>query len=78
MSARLSGWCSSIGRHEGFHSICQQRLDDGLLDRCECPGHNTSVGETSTGMGQLGKKVAPQRANVRGLTDQLSRSDRHD
>jgi hypothetical protein len=42
-----SGWCSPDCSPRS-HATCQERLDRGLLDRCDCPGHTmTHEGETA-------------------------------
>lgn len=42
-TAVLSGWCSPPGRrHTRDHAECQRRIDDGLVDACDCPDHNES------------------------------------
>ena len=42
--ARLSGWCSPFCTPRS-HATCQERIEKGLLDYCECPvGHDKKEG----------------------------------
>jgi hypothetical protein len=37
----LSGWCSPDCTPRS-HATCQERIDAGLLDGCDCPDHTTT------------------------------------
>lgn len=41
---KLSGWCSPNCSPRS-HVACQDRLERGLLDRCDCPNHVPVVTE---------------------------------
>lgn len=43
---RLSAWCQTapgIPSHASAHQVCQMRLDDGLIDHCDCPDHQETT-----------------------------------
>lgn len=36
---RRSGWCPPDQRHDSACRVCEMRQKDGLIERCDCDGH---------------------------------------